>query len=704
MTNGQLVAQGTLPITDLNAGESGFRTTVVAAQGASNWGTLTLAADGSYTYAVTDSDARVQALGQGQTHVDTFTITALDGTTKEVSFTINGVDDNHAPTVVANAPTSFAAATGSLNTVDGTVYGQGNAPFSFDVKTLFTDPDGDALTFSATGLPDGFALGTDGVIRQASARAQTGVGDYTVKITATDTHNASTVITVPLVVAIRQGYGQYQVGQKTGSSGDDVMKFDNGQGYGMFGSLTVDTGAGNDKLVFGAFAAGANGQLTVNAGTGADSLTFDFAAGTGGILAIDLGAGDQAKDTLTFAGSVKANVTSFEVGTNKISFSGQSVTLDHDVNNHVHFTGTNIDVTLSDVVWSDTLKRSDFMVDTPPVVATNAPTSLKAAAGNLNTADGTTTGAAKAAFSYDLTKLFTDADGDKLSISLDKVPAGFTLDSSGVLKQTSATDPVSAGDYTLKVTADDGHGGTTSTTLTLTVALDQDFGHFIDSTVNGSSTSDIIKFADGTGVFGYLAVGGGAGDDTITFGDYAGTQNVILKVNGGDGNDTINFGDYAAEYNGTLSVDGGNGDDTITFGNFGSNSAAYFGGSITVNGGDGNDTITFGAGSGFIAEQLNVLAGNGADNVRFGILYSDSVSIDLGANDKATDTVTFEGAVTATVTSFEVGTDKISFSGQSVTLDHDGNDHVHFSGNNIDVTLSDVTYNANMKVSDFLLS
>ena len=47
--------------------------------------------DGSYVYTV-NNDA-VQYLGQGETKVDTFTVTSFDGTTKQVGFTIHGAND-----------------------------------------------------------------------------------------------------------------------------------------------------------------------------------------------------------------------------------------------------------------------------------------------------------------------------------------------------------------------------------------------------------------------------------------------------------------------------------------------------------------------------------------------------------------------------------------------------------------------------------
>src|SRR5205085_2414587 len=72
-----------------------FLTSVTGAVG--NLGTLSLAANGKIGRA--SCRARVQipagsnANGGNSTHVDTFTVTAADGTTKDVSFTIHGTND-----------------------------------------------------------------------------------------------------------------------------------------------------------------------------------------------------------------------------------------------------------------------------------------------------------------------------------------------------------------------------------------------------------------------------------------------------------------------------------------------------------------------------------------------------------------------------------------------------------------------------------
>ncbi len=90
-----LTATGTLSIVDPDHQQAAFQTTVKAAAG--NLGVLTLAADGSYSYRVDES--KVQALIDGDTVIDTFTVTSLDGTRQAINFSIFG--QNSAPFVTA---------------------------------------------------------------------------------------------------------------------------------------------------------------------------------------------------------------------------------------------------------------------------------------------------------------------------------------------------------------------------------------------------------------------------------------------------------------------------------------------------------------------------------------------------------------------------------------------------------------------------
>jgi fibronectin-binding autotransporter adhesin len=86
---GNLVATGCISIADPDHGQSSFKTTVTAAAG--DLGSLHLNADGTYTYTV--ANAATEYLADGETKVDTFKVTSLDGTTKDVKFTIHGTND-----------------------------------------------------------------------------------------------------------------------------------------------------------------------------------------------------------------------------------------------------------------------------------------------------------------------------------------------------------------------------------------------------------------------------------------------------------------------------------------------------------------------------------------------------------------------------------------------------------------------------------
>jgi VCBS repeat-containing protein len=116
-SSGNLTATGTISISDVDAGETSFQTTVVSAAG--NLGSLVLAANGSYTYTV--ANGAVQSLSAGQTKAETFTITAADGTTKDVTFTISGVDELITPPPPPPSPPDpNITGTGGNDTLNGT--------------------------------------------------------------------------------------------------------------------------------------------------------------------------------------------------------------------------------------------------------------------------------------------------------------------------------------------------------------------------------------------------------------------------------------------------------------------------------------------------------------------------------------------------------------------------------------------------------
>ena len=132
VSGGELKASGTISISDADQGEALFKTAVVAQADA--LGTLTLAANGTYTYAV-DNDA-VQALGADQTRIDSFRIESVDGTQKIVSFTVRG--NNDGPTAVADiaGPLVETGSAPGLPTATGNVLTNDTDLDSVDTKIV----------------------------------------------------------------------------------------------------------------------------------------------------------------------------------------------------------------------------------------------------------------------------------------------------------------------------------------------------------------------------------------------------------------------------------------------------------------------------------------------------------------------------------------------------------------------------------------
>lgn len=151
----------------------------VANAGASqgNYGVLTLAADGSYTYSLDNSNTVVQSLGREAVVAERFDYMATDGIAavgSTLDITITGSND--APTLVAPLADQQL---------------KFNKDFSWQLpQGSFVDPDaGDTLGYSAS-LADGSALPDwlhfDAATQTFSGRAPKQVGTLAVQVTATD--------------------------------------------------------------------------------------------------------------------------------------------------------------------------------------------------------------------------------------------------------------------------------------------------------------------------------------------------------------------------------------------------------------------------------------------------------------------------------------------------------------------------------------
>jgi VCBS repeat-containing protein len=99
-TAGQLTATGTLAATDVDS-----PATFTPASASGTYGSFNIAANGTWTYVLNNTAGNVQALNEGDSRTETFTVTTADGTPRNVTVTVLGT--NETPTV-ANVTASGA--------------------------------------------------------------------------------------------------------------------------------------------------------------------------------------------------------------------------------------------------------------------------------------------------------------------------------------------------------------------------------------------------------------------------------------------------------------------------------------------------------------------------------------------------------------------------------------------------------------------
>ena len=149
----------TLTVTGVAAGTVSSASGTVATAVTGTYGSMNIAADGSYTYSVDNNNPIVQALRtSGQTVTDTFTYTVQDsgGTFSSTQVTITIQGQNDAPVAVADNTTATEA--GGLN--------NDNAGSNPTGNVLSNDTDVDA---GDTKIIYGVAAGTVGSASGSSA-------------------------------------------------------------------------------------------------------------------------------------------------------------------------------------------------------------------------------------------------------------------------------------------------------------------------------------------------------------------------------------------------------------------------------------------------------------------------------------------------------------------------------------------------------
>ena len=427
--NTQISASGTLPQpqdTDLHdtvaftpkAGEAG------------TYGSLTLNADGSYTYTLNNASPLVQGLGAGETVADTFTYTVSDshGGTASNTLTVTISGTNDAPTV--------AAATASV-AEDTQISASGTLPQPQD--TDIRDTVAFTPLSNAAGTYGTLTLNADGsyayTLNNASPAVQgLGAGETATDVftyTVTDGHGGTGSNT--LTVTIRGTNDVPTVAAATASATEDAQITASGtlplpQDTDIHDTLTFTTKVAE---------AGLYGTLTLNA-DGSYTYTLNNASP----LVQGLGAGESVTDAFIYTAS-----------------DGHGGTVSNTLT--VTINGTNDTPSVAAATAS-------VVEDLAPTVSGTLPhptdTDIHDAVAFIPQSN--------AAGAYG--SLTLNANGTYTYILNNGLPAVQALNTGG-----SLTD-------TFTYTVNDGHGGTASNTLTVTI-------HGTDEGLPGLTVSDVVE-------------------------------------------------------------------------------------------------------------------------------------------------------------------------------------------------------------------
>ncbi|WP_063569732.1 retention module-containing protein [Achromobacter ruhlandii] len=510
--DGNLTTGGKLDVTDKDAGEATFNPQTDAK---GEHGKFSIDANGNWKYELDNNDPKVQALAVGEKLVETFTVTTADGTSSTITVTIDGTNDDpklSGKTDGAVTEDGTATATGKLDVSDVDASDKHTWTVSNDGKgqygTFTVDQSGnwkfelDNSSDKVQALKDGEKV-TD-----------------TITVTVDDGHGGTATKTITVTIT-----GTNDAAVITPSKpGDDAGTVQEDKVYTANGKLDVaDKDAGEAKFTpqtdaagkYGTFSIDANGNWTFKLDNDAkavqqlgakESLTETFtvttADGTTGQVVITI---NGTNDAPTITGATAGNVE--EDGAKEVS--GQLTQHDVDVNDKHTWSLNNdgkgqygsftIDATGK---WTYTLDNDSAKVqalaegqkvtDTITVTvddgnggkATQVVTVTVTGTNDAPTITGTATGQIKEGSNQEVTGQLTQHDvdtNDTHTWSLNNDGKGqygtFSLDQNGkwTYKLDNANPDVKAlkdGEHltdTITVTVDDGHGGTATQVITITV-------------------------------------------------------------------------------------------------------------------------------------------------------------------------------------------------------------------------------------------
>ncbi|WP_249553162.1 MULTISPECIES: VCBS domain-containing protein [Shewanella] len=251
----QLTTAGQLTVTDIDDQEAAFTAQTKAA---GSYGSFTLAADGHWTYTLDNTNPTVQALSQTGTLTDSLTVQSVDGTTHQITVTINGHDDG---AVIAGVDSGTVTEDANLTADQLETHG----------KLTITDPDTGQDHFTAqtnvAGSYGTFSLDADGQWHYSADNSQTAIQQLKAGETLTDSITVQSVGGTTHTVTITiNGHddGAEIAGVDSGTVTEDA-NLTAGQ-LETHGQLTIsDPDAGQDHFTAQTNVAGSYGTLSLDA-------------------------------------------------------------------------------------------------------------------------------------------------------------------------------------------------------------------------------------------------------------------------------------------------------------------------------------------------------------------------------------------------------------------------------------------------------
>ncbi|MEC4987478.1 MAG: putative Ig domain-containing protein, partial [Oscillatoria sp. PMC 1068.18] len=423
---------------------------------------------------------------------NTVTVTADDGNggSVETTFKLN-VNE-----LVTNTPPSVTTISNQNTTSD--------TDFTFDISDNFSDADGDTLTYSASGLPEGLTLDvTTGVI----SGIPTTEGNNTVTVTADDGNGGSVETTFELNVAnnntppiVVEDIADTQATEDTNFTFDISDNFSDADGdtltytaSGLPDGLNIDQNSGIISGIPSNDAVGSN-NVTVSVSDGEATVNdiFNLTVNNTNDVPTVTQIGDrQAKQGDLFSLDVSENFSDIDVGDSLIYSAtnlpdGLTIDITTGVIQGIP-TNNAVGVSQVTVTADDGNGGSVSQTFELNVANTNDAPILVEAIADSQVTENTF-------FTLDTSNYFNDIDSDTLTYTADNLPEGLTLDSNtGVISGI----PTTIGNYEILVTADDGNE-TVSDTFELNVVADIPENN--QSSLNFSPTNHLFQIIGDTEV------------------------------------------------------------------------------------------------------------------------------------------------------------------------------------------------------------